>query len=154
MTETGAETREEIGRVMRDRLAKLEALRERGVEPFAYAYERTHEAQQALDLFRDEDDAELRVSVAGRLVSRRDMGKSTFAHLADRLCNRRLDRIGFARFRIGREARRGRGEGGKGEGGRGERAGGLESHELLLEKDGRSVRTRRGRICGLSSVPP
>lgn len=83
MTESGAEVREDVGRVMRDRLAKLEALRTRGVEPFAYGFDRTHSAQEALDAHDDEATEEARVAVAGRIVSRRVMGKSVFAHLAD-----------------------------------------------------------------------
>ena len=80
-------------RVMADRLAKLERLRERGVEPYAYRYEPTHAAADALALFRDWDAAKgdsaaegpgETVRVAGRVVSKRVMGKSTFAHLADR----------------------------------------------------------------------
>jgi lysyl-tRNA synthetase class 2 len=80
-------------RVMADRLAKLERLRERGIEPYAYRYEPTHAAAAALALFRDWDAAkadstaegpEETVRVAGRIVSKRVMGKSTFAHLADR----------------------------------------------------------------------
>jgi lysyl-tRNA synthetase, class II len=92
------ETHEEIGpggdeRVMADRVAKLERLRARGVEPYAYAFEPTHAAAAALDLFASWEAAkgdsaaeapEEVIRVAGRLVSRRTMGKSTFAHLADR----------------------------------------------------------------------
>jgi len=80
-------------RVVADRVAKLERLRERGVEPFAYRYEPTHPAAEALALFGAWDAAkgdaaaegpEEVVRVAGRIVSKRGMGKSTFAHLADR----------------------------------------------------------------------
>jgi lysyl-tRNA synthetase, class II len=82
--EAEPEQREEAGRVMRDRLVKLDALRARGVEPFAYDFDRTHTAEQALAAHSDDAAEEPRVSVAGRLVSRRVMGKSVFAHLADR----------------------------------------------------------------------
>jgi lysyl-tRNA synthetase, class II len=92
------ETHEEIGpggdeRVMADRVAKLERLRARGVEPYAYAFEPTHAAAAALDLFasweaaKGDSTAEVPeevIRVAGRLVSRRTMGKSAFGHLADR----------------------------------------------------------------------
>ncbi|HEX8906553.1 MAG TPA: lysine--tRNA ligase, partial [Longimicrobiaceae bacterium] len=80
-------------RVMADRLAKLERLRERGIEPYAYRYEPTHAAADALARFREWDEGrgdstaegpEETVRVAGRIVSKRVMGKSTFAHLADR----------------------------------------------------------------------
>lgn len=80
-------------RVMADRIAKLERLRERGVEPFGYEYAPTHSAAEAhaayaaWDAGRGDstaDGPEAGVRVAGRVVSKRGMGKSTFAHLADR----------------------------------------------------------------------
>lgn len=74
---------ETYDRLTRDRLAKLEALRERGVEPFAYRFERTHSSREALDAFSDGEE-ELAVRVAGRVVGKREMGRSVFAHLADR----------------------------------------------------------------------
>jgi lysyl-tRNA synthetase class 2 len=78
------EEREEPGRVVRDRLAKLEALRERGVEPYAYGYPVTHSAETALAGLPAGAEEGPTVRVAGRLVAVRDMGKSTFAHLQDR----------------------------------------------------------------------
>src|SRR5687767_15559981 len=78
-------------RVVADRVAKLARLRERGVEPYAYSYDPTHHSAAALALFEEHEavhgaEAELadRVRVAGRIVSKRVMGKSTFAHLGDR----------------------------------------------------------------------
>jgi lysyl-tRNA synthetase class 2 len=77
-------------RVVGDRVAKLARLRERGAEPYAYSYDPTHAAAEALDAFAAHEsahpDAEMggTVRVAGRIVSKRVMGKSTFAHLADR----------------------------------------------------------------------
>lgn len=97
--------REEPGRVVRDRLEKLSRLREQGVEPFAYAYDVTHSSTAARALFRDDEpDAGPRVRVAGRIVSRREMGKSTFAHLADRdgriQLYLRLNDLGEERYRL------------------------------------------------------
>jgi len=63
------------------RREKLNELRDRGVAPFAYRYERTHTAVEALAAFAT--DIEAAVSVAGRLVSLRGHGKTTFAHLED-----------------------------------------------------------------------
>lgn len=77
-------------RVVADRVAKLARLRERGVEPYAYSFDPTHAAAAALDAFAAHEqahgDAEMQetVCVAGRIVSKRVMGKSTFAHVADR----------------------------------------------------------------------
>jgi lysyl-tRNA synthetase class 2 len=80
-------------RVVEDRLEKVRELRERGVEPFGYAYDPSHSAQGALALFErweasdrqegEEGPAET-VRLAGRVVAKRVMGKSTFVHLSDR----------------------------------------------------------------------
>ncbi|HEX5726164.1 MAG TPA: lysine--tRNA ligase [Longimicrobiaceae bacterium] len=80
-------------RVVRDRIEKLAKLRARGVEPYAYRYEPDGTAADALARFarweaeggegEGEGPPEI-LRLAGRIVSRRGMGKSTFAHLADR----------------------------------------------------------------------
>jgi lysyl-tRNA synthetase, class II len=76
---------EERSYVIEDRIRKLEQLRERGVEPFAYSYRVTHSSQQAKELLSENvhEDATT-VRVAGRLVSMRGHGKTSFAHLSDR----------------------------------------------------------------------
>lgn len=77
-------------RVVADRVAKLARLRERGVEPYAYGFDPTHASAEALDAFAAHEERHgteemgERVRVAGRIVGKRTMGKSTFAHLADR----------------------------------------------------------------------
>jgi lysyl-tRNA synthetase class 2 len=63
------------------RREKLKALRERGIEPFGYRYERSHTAVEALAAFVP--DREEPVRVAGRIVALRGHGKTTFAHLED-----------------------------------------------------------------------
>src|SRR4051812_15455887 len=89
--EEGVERSED--RVTADRLAKLERLRQQGVEPYAYAFHASHTAAGALALFAGweaipgESETEGppdQVTLAGRIVARRVMGKSTFMHLADR----------------------------------------------------------------------
>jgi lysyl-tRNA synthetase class 2 len=65
------------------RREKLEALIERGVVPYAYRFDRTHLAQEALDAYQGSDDA-VTVSTAGRIVAMRTHGKTTFMHLGDR----------------------------------------------------------------------
>jgi lysyl-tRNA synthetase class 2 len=65
------------------RREKLDALRARGIAPFAYRFERSHTAAEALAAYRDDAEGPV-VAVAGRLVALRGHGKTTFAHLADR----------------------------------------------------------------------
>ena len=82
------EAPEDMHFVMRARHEKLEALIARGVPPFAYGFSRTHTAASAMRLLGhasatgEQPDGE-HVRVAGRIVSWRAHGRSTFAHLAD-----------------------------------------------------------------------
>jgi len=66
------------------RIAKLESLRQRGIEPYPPRVTRTHTAAKAIAAFEAQPESnDLTVAVAGRLMSVRVMGKSTFAHIAD-----------------------------------------------------------------------
>jgi lysyl-tRNA synthetase class 2 len=65
------------------RREKLELLRSKGIEPFAYRFDRTHTADQALAALPAGAADGPGVQVAGRLVALRAHGKTTFAHLED-----------------------------------------------------------------------
>ena len=65
------------------RLAKIDQLREAGIEPYPPRVERTHTTAVALAAFQEDADEQITVTVCGRLVSLRDMGKTVFAHIAD-----------------------------------------------------------------------
>ncbi len=72
---------------VRQRREKLAALREHG-NPFPNDFRRTATAAQIHARFADVDEEALesageRVAVAGRMLSRRVMGKASFAHLQD-----------------------------------------------------------------------
>ncbi len=81
----------EESHLLRTRRQKLESLRERGIEPFAYRFDRTHPSSRALAGFEnaeaegrlDDEGRGERVRVAGRIVSWRGHGRSAFAHLED-----------------------------------------------------------------------
>jgi lysyl-tRNA synthetase class 2 len=75
---------DELNFVQRARREKLDALVERGVTPFAYSFDRTHSAADAVAAHPPEqqDEGEM-VRVAGRIVAWRAHGKTTFAHVAD-----------------------------------------------------------------------
>jgi lysyl-tRNA synthetase class 2 len=68
----------------RQRIEKLNNLRNSGVNPYAYAYDRTHLSADIIERFHDDPKALKKVSVAGRIMSMRRMGKASFAHLMDR----------------------------------------------------------------------
>jgi len=83
-----AEDAGERGELFRVRREKLNQLRELGFDPFGGKYERTHLAQEIFDRYGDLTKEELEeqsveVSVAGRLMTKRDMGKTVFAHIQD-----------------------------------------------------------------------
>ncbi|KAJ0987185.1 hypothetical protein J5N97_005541 [Dioscorea zingiberensis] len=69
------------------RLQKVEELRSKGYEPYAYKWERSHSAKQLQDIYRHLENGEERkdelVSVAGRIVARRAFGKLAFLTLRD-----------------------------------------------------------------------
>ncbi|MFZ2189695.1 MAG: lysine--tRNA ligase [Candidatus Magasanikiibacteriota bacterium] len=60
------------------RLKKLEELREAGVNPYPARVKREHTLKQALE--KNEGDF---IASAGRIMTKRDMGKLTFCHLQD-----------------------------------------------------------------------
>ena len=64
------------------RLAKLTRLQETGIDPYPLRVQRTHTTAVALAAFNENEEA-ISVTVCGRLVSLRDMGKTVFAHIAD-----------------------------------------------------------------------
>jgi len=82
---------EDLSQVLRVRREKLDAIRERGMQPFAYNFSASHNATEVAAAFAaNETSGELReggegeaVTVAGRIVSWRGHGKSAFAHIED-----------------------------------------------------------------------
>ncbi|MDP4230210.1 MAG: lysine--tRNA ligase [Bacteroidota bacterium] len=68
----------------RERLQSLQELRSRGVEPYAYSFDRTHYSGAARALFNESDlEAKPVASVAGRITAVRRMGKASFVHIQD-----------------------------------------------------------------------
>jgi lysyl-tRNA synthetase class 2 len=74
---------EDLNFVQKARREKLDALVAAGVTPYAYRYERTHLAEDAVASLPEGADAGPTVRVAGRLIAWRGHGKTAFAHLAD-----------------------------------------------------------------------
>jgi lysyl-tRNA synthetase class 2 len=65
------------------RVAKLARLKELGITPYAYRFDRTHDIKQVLDSFDALTVQQASIRIAGRLLSRREHGKTGFGHLAD-----------------------------------------------------------------------
>ncbi|MFA5359260.1 MAG: lysine--tRNA ligase [Patescibacteria group bacterium] len=60
------------------RLEKLQRIKDRGIAPYPEKFDKTHSLAEALG-----EKEGKKVAVAGRLMTFRDMGKLTFAHLQD-----------------------------------------------------------------------
>ena len=66
------------------RQAKLDQLREAGQDPYRSNWAQTHTSGEALELLPEEDEEGPDVSVAGRIVAFRLMGKASFLKIIDR----------------------------------------------------------------------
>ena len=75
-------TQEELNELLQIRRDKLTALREAGMDPFEQVrFDRTSNSQEILNNFEQMENQE--VSIAGRIMSKRDMGKASFSHIQD-----------------------------------------------------------------------
>lgn len=77
---------EDVNWLVKERIRKLGELREKGIEPFAYSYERSSLAAEVNSKFaklKKEEKTQSKANVAGRITGLRRMGKATFMHLQD-----------------------------------------------------------------------
>ncbi|MFH1382621.1 MAG: lysine--tRNA ligase [Chloroflexota bacterium] len=80
-------TSSRLDRITQQRLAKLEKLREQGINPYPHRFHRTHTAKEAATLLKQQETSGQTgtspVDVAGRITAIRKMGKSSFLDLRD-----------------------------------------------------------------------
>ncbi|WP_420832260.1 lysine--tRNA ligase [Paenibacillus humicola] len=79
---------QEISELLQIRRDKLDELRALGIDPFGRKFERSHHAKEITDAYESLSKEELEaqsieVSVAGRIMQKRGMGKAGFAHIQD-----------------------------------------------------------------------
>ena len=75
-------TGEQLSELLQIRRDKLAALQKAGQDPFAeISFDQTHHSSEIISRFEELEGKE--VSVAGRMMSKRIMGKASFAHLLD-----------------------------------------------------------------------
>jgi lysyl-tRNA synthetase class 2 len=75
-----------IDRIAQQRREKLDRIRERGINPYPPRYHRSHTTQQAVALLKQNEEGlttQEEVSIAGRIMAIRRMGKSAFADICD-----------------------------------------------------------------------
>ena len=78
-----------LDHIARKRWEKLERIRARGINPYPYGYHRSHTTQQALALLKEQEASGATeapaVSLAGRVMASRLMGKVSFLDIRDGL---------------------------------------------------------------------
>ena len=75
-----------LERITQQRLEKLDRIRALGINPYPHRYLRTHTAEQAVSLLEKKETSKKEtpvISVAGRIMAIRSMGKSSFLDLRD-----------------------------------------------------------------------
>ncbi len=78
--------REGLRGLRQRRLKKLEELKKRGIDPYPTRVKRTQTAAQVLDLLERSQTGKVtlpEVTICGRIMSVRVMGKASFTHIAD-----------------------------------------------------------------------
>ena len=70
-----------LDNILDQRKEKIEKLKEMGVNPYPYSYKVTHKSQEVLNNYDELEDKT--VSLAGRLMVIRKMGKASFAKIQD-----------------------------------------------------------------------
>lgn len=79
----GEQIEQDLNEILRVRRAKLAELQKAGADPFQIVkYDVTHNTSEIISQFEKYEGQ--KVSIAGRLMSKRGMGKSTFCDLLDR----------------------------------------------------------------------
>ncbi len=69
--------------LLQARRGKLEKIKSLGIDPYPYRFERTHSFEAVIERFDALSAAEETVTLAGRLISLRGHGKTSFAHLTN-----------------------------------------------------------------------
>ncbi len=81
--ETEVLSGQELNELLQIRRDKLGDLQEKGKDPFHITkFDTTHRSQAIIDGFETLEGEE--VAIAGRIMTKRDMGKASFCHLSDR----------------------------------------------------------------------
>ena len=76
-----SEENNSLSQIINFRIEKLSKLKELGIEPYPHKYERTHSSTEILNNFKNLEDKD--VSISGRVMALRKMGKASFIHILD-----------------------------------------------------------------------
>lgn len=72
-----------LERITEQRLDSLNKIRARGIDPYPHSYHLSHTIREVIALFEQQGDSSQDVSLAGRVMSRRSIGKMSFLDIRD-----------------------------------------------------------------------
>ena len=93
-----------LERITEQRLDSLGRIRARGIDPYPHSYHPSHTIKEATALFEQQSESPQSISLAGRIISRRSIGKMSFLDIRDssgkiQLCLR-YDLLGRERYEL------------------------------------------------------
>jgi lysyl-tRNA synthetase class 2 len=72
-----------LERITEQRLDSLSRIRARGIDPYPHSYRPGHTIREALALFEQQGEGSQDISLAGRIISKRSIGKMSFLDIRD-----------------------------------------------------------------------
>jgi len=72
-----------LDRITEQRLDNLSRIRARGVDPYPHSYHPSHTVRGAITLFEQQREGSQDISLAGRIMSKRSIGKMSFLDIRD-----------------------------------------------------------------------
>jgi len=72
-----------LERITEQRLDSLSKIRARGIDPYPHTYRTSHTVREAIALFEQQGENSQDISLAGRIMSKRSIGKMSFLDIRD-----------------------------------------------------------------------
>ncbi len=72
-----------LERVTEQRLDSLSRIRARGIDPYPHSYHPSHTIREAITLFEEQGESSQDISLAGRIMAKRSMGRRSFIDIRD-----------------------------------------------------------------------
>ena len=72
-----------LERITEQRLDSLSRIRARGIDPYPHSYHPSHTIREAITYFEQQKESSQHISLAGRIISRRSIGKMSFLDIRD-----------------------------------------------------------------------
>lgn len=72
-----------LERITEQRLDSLSRIRARGIDPYPHSYHPSHTVREAITLFEQQGASSQDISLAGRIMSKRSIGKMSFLDIRD-----------------------------------------------------------------------